>query len=300
LVHTGFKPMVVPLSNVPVETRPLGAERAPDLTQSDPRVVLADWLVTPGNPWFARMFVNRLWKQMLGRGLVEPEDDLRLTNPATNEPLLAFLTSQAVELQFNQKALLRLILNSRVYQTSNVPNETNYDDDQNFSHYYVKRMPAEVMLDAICSVTGIPESFPGQPRGTRAIELWDNRLPSYFLEIFGRPPRNSPCECGRSSEPTMAQALHLTNAPEVESKIAHKDGRLAQLLAPLIKTNSATLAPGDQAAIIDEVCLVTLGRMPNEKELRVAAQYFKEASPRQAAEDLLWTLLNSYDFLFIQ
>lgn len=299
LYHAGYKPMAIPISNVPVTTRPLGAQLQPDLSAGDPRNVLAQWLTAADNPWFARMFANRLWKQLLGRGLVEPEDDMRLTNPATNEPLLAYLAAQAIERQFDQKDMLRMILNSRVYQTSSVATDSNLDDEQNFSHYYVKRLSAEVMLDAICEVTGVSESFPGQPRGTRAIELWDNRLPSYFLEIFGRPPRNSPCECGRSSEPTMAQALHLTNAPEIESKIAAPNGRIARLLGDP-KFNSPSLTSAQQTELVEELTIAALGRPPREKELQVAHRLFSLRSPRPAAEDLLWTLLNSYDFLFIQ
>ena len=299
LVHSGYQPMVIPISNTPVVTKPLGVETAPDLTRTDPRVVLADWLTSKNNQWFARSFANRLWKQLLGRGLVEPEDDMRLTNPATNEPLLAFLTQQAIEADFDQKVVLRLILNSRVYQTSSVPNDKNHDDEQNFSHYYVKRLPAEVLLDAISSATGVAEAFPGQPRGTRSLQLWDNRLPSYFLEIFGRPARNSPCECGRTSEPTMAQALHIINAPEVESKICDNRGRIAKWLSSF-SNDSQRLNPEVEMKLVNEICMVTIGRLPGPKERNVAQELFAKSNPRQAAEDFMWTMLNSYDFLFIQ
>ena len=282
------------------------------LAGTDPREHLAQWLTghvgqpsrlskdkrdayptsesTEANPWFARLLANRLWKHFFGRGLVDPEDDLRSTNPATNEPLLAYLTEQVVAARFDIKAVMRQILASRTYQLSSVPNATNRDDEQNFSRYYAKRLPAEVLLDAISQVTGVPESFPGRPPGTRAIELWDNRLPSYFLEIFGRPARNSPCECGRSSEPTMSQALHLMNAPEVERKVAHAEGRLARLAQ----------SSASQSQIVEELCLAALGRMPNEKERKVATELFRGESRQAAAEDFLWTLLNAYDFLFVQ
>ncbi len=300
LYHAGAQPITIPMTNVSVATKPLGAANSPDISKGDPRAVLADWLVSSQNPWFARMFANRVWKQLLGRGLVEPEDDMRMTNPSTNEPLLDYLANHAIESHFDQKSLMRLILNSQVYQTSSVPNESNHDDNQNFSHFYAKRLPAEVLLDAISQVTAVDEVFPGQPRGTRALQLWDNRLPSYFLEIFGRPPRNSPCECGRSSEPTMAQALHLTNAPEVESKIAHDQGRVAKLVSSYRPNAQGKLRPEDRDAVIDELCLITLGRSANHKEIVVAEQLFEASDPRSAAEDFLWTLLNSYDFLFIQ
>ena len=300
LYHAGAQAITIPLTNVSVTTKPLGAAVAPDLSKGDPRAVLADWLVSPSNPWFARMFANRVWKNLLGRGLVEPEDDMRMTNPSTNEPLLDYLAKQAIESRFDQKALMRMILDSQVYQTSGVPNDSNHEDQQYFSHFYAKRMPAEVLLDAISQTTGVEESFPGQPQGTRALQLWDNRLPSYFLEIFGRPPRNSPCECGRSSEPTMAQALHLTNAPEVEYKLSCDHGRVAKLIAHYSLNDSGRLYALDRDSLIEELCFVSIGRAANSREMRVAAELFESAEPRRAAEDFLWTLLNSYDFLFIQ
>lgn len=310
--HAGYRETRMPQTDVLVPTRPLDAgERqgvsppsrgvaVPSVSRradalplaDDPRVPLADWLTAPSNPWFARLVANRLWKHFLGRGLVEPEDDLRSTNPATNEPLLDWLAQQVVENRYDLKAVMRLILNSRVYQLTADPNDTNRDDEQNFSHHYVRRIPAEVLLDAISEVTGSPELFPGRPRGTRAIELWDNRLPSYFLDTFGRSERTSPCECGRSGEPTMAQALHLMNAPQVSAKIANSTGRVARLLR--------ASPPIDDAALIEELTLVTLGRLPTDKERSVAQGLFANAARRDAAEDYLWTLLNSYDFLFVR
>ena len=287
--HTGLKETRIPLSNKLVAVRPLDGE-AVTASEGDPRRELAKWLTAKENPWFAKLAANRLWKHFLGRGLVEPEDDMRSTNPATNEPLLALLSGNLVEHSFDLKALMRLIMNSRTYQLTSTTNPGNQDDEQNFSHHYVRRLSAEVLLDAICQATGEPEPFPGRPRGTRAIELWDNRLPSYFLEIFGRPERTSPCECGRTSEPTMSQALHLMNAPEVETKISSAEGRVAGLVKSGISTN----------ALIDELCLAALGRLPRESELQIAQQLFETTPRQQAAEDFLWTLLNSYDFLFVK
>lgn len=290
--HGGYRETRMPLTDVLVPTRALDQPLTNVAPENDPRVRLADWLTAPSNPWFARLVANRLWKHFLGRGLVEPEDDLRSTNPATNAPLLDWLANQVVENRYDLKAIMRLILNSRAYQLTADPNDTNRDDEQNFSHHYVRRIPAEVLLDAISEVTGSPEPFPGRPRGTRAIELWDNRLPSYFLDTFGRSERTSPCECGRSGEPTMAQALHLMNAPEVSAKIAQSTGRVARLLR--------ASPPIADAALIEELTLVTLGRLPTEKERNVAQSLFANAARRAAAEDYLWTLLNSYDFLFVR
>jgi len=287
--HAGLQESRIPFSNKVVPVKPLDGV-ASTVSDGDPRRELAAWLVAAENPWFAKLAANRLWKHFLGRGLVEPEDDLRSTNPATNEPLLTLLSQSLIANDFDLKALMRLILSSRTYQLSSSTNASNADDEQNFSHHYVRRLPAEVLLDAISQATGEPENFPGRPRGTRAIELWDNRLPSYFLEIFGRPERTSPCECGRTSEPTMSQALHLMNAPEIESKIGSANGRVAQLI------NSKA----DTSAMVEEFCLAALGRFPRDSERELALQLFKTAPPKQAAEDFLWTLLNSYDFLFIK
>ena len=287
--HTGLKESRIPFSNKLVAVRPLDG-LAVTAFDGDPRRELARWLVTAENPWFTKVVANRLWKHFLGRGLVEPEDDLRSTNPATNEPLLTLLSQSLIDHDFDLKALMRFILNSRTYQLASSTNSSNEDDEQNFSHHYVRRLPAEVLLDAISQAAGEPEHFPGRPPGTRAIELWDNRLPSYFLEIFGRPERTSPCECGRTSEPTMSQALHLMNAPEVETKITSADGRAAKLVH----------AGADTAKLVDELCLAALGRFPRDAELQIAQRLFETAPPRQAAEDFLWTLLNSYDFLFVK
>lgn len=289
IYHSGLKEARIPLSNRIVPVRPLDGPPV-TATDVDPRRELARWMVSRDNPWFARLAANRIWKHFMGRGLVEAEDDLRSTNPATNEQLLKLLTTQLVTNNFDLKSLMRFVMNSRTYQLSSETNSSNKDDEQNFSHHYVRRMSAEVMLDAISQVTGEPEPFPGRPRGTRAIEIWDNRLPSYFLEIFGRPERTSPCECGRTTEPTMSQALHLMNAPEVESRLASPRGRVAALV-----DSGAT-----PAAIMDELCLAALGRMPSPSEQAIGRELFEQAPPRQAAEDFLWTLLNSYDFLFIR
>ena len=288
--HAGYREMPMPESGDLVAARALDAQVSSRLATGDPRIVLAEWMTASDNPWFARLAVNRLWKHSLGRGLVEAEDDLRSTNPSTNPPLLDFLARRFVESKYDLKSMMRLIMNSRTYQLSSEPNSNNREDEQNFSYYYVKRMPAEALLDAISAVTEVAEPFPGRPLGTRAISLWDNRLPSYFLEIFGRPERTSPCECGRSSDPTMAQALHLMNAPEVEAKVTHAAGRVARLVA----------AGASEDKIVEELCLAALGRYPAATHKATARKLFAASGSRDAAEDFLWTLLNSYAFLFVQ
>ena len=289
IFHAGYKPTKMPLTEVLIETRPPGG-KAIDTSAADPRVQLAEWMVSKGNPMFARLVANRLWKQFLGRGLVEPVDDLRSTNPASNEPLLKHLTQRVVENDFDLKAVMREILNSQTYQLSSRSNESNKRDEQNFSHYLEERLPAEAMLDAISDVTGVPENFPGMPKGTRAVHVWDNRLPSYFLDTFGRSLRQSPCECGKSGAPTMSQALHLMNAPEIAIKLSSNRGRAARL-SNCGKTPHETL---------DEFALAAWGRLPNDRERKAAAKIFSQSNQRQASEDLLWAILNSYDFLFIR
>lgn len=288
--HAGHRPASVPITGERVETRPPGGPVLNSAAQSaDPRIPLANWVTAPDNPYFARLAVNRIWSHLLGRGLVEPVDDLRLTNPATNEPLLDFLAAEFVRQDFDLKAVQSLIMNSAVYQLAAETNPTNERDQANFSRHLVRRLPAEVLLDAICRVSGVPEQFPGMPQGTRAIQLWDNRLPSYFLDSFGRSPRESPCECGRSGEPTMAQALHLMNAPEINAKLTDPNGRAAQLAASQLSRDE----------LVEELTLLAIGRRPTPEQLKVASQLFEATDRRTATEDYLWILLNSYDFIFV-
>lgn len=286
--HAGYQPTNMPLTNAAVTTRPPGGP-AIDIEQPDPRVQLADWLTDKQNPYFARLAANRLWANYLGRGLVEPVDDLRSTNPATNEPLLAFLTEQVVSSKYGLKSVMRLIMRSRVYQLSSVTNESNARDEQNFSHFIPRRLAAEVLLDALCQVADVPEQFPGLPAGTRAIQVWDNRLPSYFLDTFGRSERKSACECGKSGDPTMSQALHLMNAPEIQQKLISEVGRVAKL-------SESNLSPQE---ILEQLCLTSIARMPTDKERAAVNKLFASGDRRQAIEDLTWALLNGYDFLFV-
>ena len=240
------------------------------------------------NPFLARAVANRLWAHYMGRGLVEPLDDLRATNPASNEPLLDALTAHVRERKYDLKAVTRTVLNSRAYQLG-AATAANTRDEQNFSHVRPRPMPAEVLLDAICQATGVPEKFVGWPTGVRAIQVWDNRVPSYFLKLFGKPARTSVCECERSGEPSVAQALHLMNAPEIEAKIRAKRG------------GARRLADSDRppTAVIDELYLGVLARLPTAAERRVMLSLFGEAGSdrRAAVEDALWTLLNTKEFV---
>lgn len=290
VVSSGGTDLKHPRTGKPISTRVLGGKDATFADRTDRRVVLADWVTSPENPYFSRVIVNRLWAHHLGRGLIDPIDDLRLTNPAGNEPLLAALAKHLVENKFDLKAVTRTILNSRVYQLAG-PTKANSDDEQNFSHARSRTLPAEVLLDAVCQVTGVPEKFNGTPEGTRAIQLWDNRMPSYFLQLFGRPARTSVCECERSTEPSIAQALHLMNAEEIEAKIRSRKG-VARKLADSEKS---------PAVIVEELYLSTHARFPTKHEQETLLKLFdgKEAiTRREATEDVLWTLLNTKDFLY--
>ena len=271
-----------------VSTRALGAPAADFTGVTDRRRLLADWMTSPDNPFFAQAIGNRLWAHYFGRGLVEPIDDLRATNPATNELLLTELAKHLRELNYDLKAFTQTLLNSRVYQLSSRAEESNATDHQNFSHARIKALPAEVLLDAICQSTQVPEKFNGWPLGYRAIQIWDNRLPSYFFRIFGRPVRASVCECERSNEPGIAQALHLMNSPEILSKIQSPDGKAARLAA----------SEKSAEEIITELFLATLSRFPATDERELLLKAFAQPDRRNAAEDVLWTLLNSKEFLY--
>lgn len=270
-----------------IGARPLGAE-APEFEPGvDRRSYLADWMTAPENPYFARAFANRLWAHYFGRGLVEPIDDLRVTNPATNEPLLDALTEHLKRVKFDVKAFTRVLLNARVYQLG-AATPANRADEQNFSHVVPRALPAEVLLDAISQSTGVPEKFNGWPVGVRAIQMWDNRIPSYFLQIFGRPVRASVCECERSNEPSIAQALHLLNAPEIQAKVKSPRGTARRLA-------DSHLAEAD---IVDELYLTLVARHPTEKERSILFELFREGDRRSAVEDITWVLLNSKEFLY--
>lgn len=272
-----------------VRPRVLLGESFDAAQETDPRQRLADWLSVKENPFVARTLVNRVWAELLGRGLVEPIDDMRDTNPATNEPLLAALARDFVTHGFDRRRLLRTIATARVYGLSSHPNADNVRDTQNYSRAYRKRLSAEVLLDAVCDVTGESESFEGMPPGTRAVQLWDHRLPSAFLDTFGRPQRKTVCQCERLADTTLGQVLHLLNAPPVNDKISAPTGRVARLAA-------SDRSPDE---IIIELYLASFGRLPRDEEKKSARAAFEAAGAtrRSAAEDVLWALLNSAEFV---
>ncbi len=263
-------------------------EKSPE---GDRRKLLAEWMTSPKNTFFARNIVNRAWAHFLGRGLIEPVDDVRLTNPPTNPELLDELAAKFIESGFDVHQLIRTITASRTYQRSAKPNVTNERDEQNYSRALLKRLDAEVLFDAVCQATGTSEKFAGVPDGSRAIQLWDSQVKHDFLKLFGRPVRATACECERATEPSVAQVLHVLNSPELQSKLSDESGTVARL---------ARRYPSDNSALIDELYLTIVSRLPTADEKAAATKYLQDhaSARRHAAEDLAWSLLNSLEFVF--
>ncbi len=262
----------------------------PVVNAADRRLALADWLASKENPYFARNLANRLFAYLMGRGLVDPIDDLRATNPATNPELLEALAQEFIRNGYDQKQLLRLILNSRLYQLDSQPTKTNAADSKFYSHYFVKRLSAEPLLDAIDAATSTQTKFEKVPLGTRAIELPDAKYNNYFLSTFGKPRREAVCECERVSEPNLAQALHTLNGDLIEAKIADPKGRIAALLA----------AKKAREEVIADLYLATLSRQPTAAELDACKKLFDESTDAKVVfQDLLWSLLNLNRFQFV-
>jgi hypothetical protein len=267
--------------------------------EADSLEALAQWLTSPDNAWFARVQVNRIWSQLMGRGLVDPPDDFRATNPASHPELLEALGKDFVKHGFDVRRLIRLIMNSRTYQLSSEPNETNQDDETNFSRALVRRLVAEQLLDCQSQVIGVPLKFAGYPVGLRAAQLPGVRPESkgkrranqldQFLEVFGKPPRLLTTDEERSCECNMGQAFQMISGPAVTELLAQKENRVSRLLANG-KSNRE---------ILDEFFWTSLTRAPSEAELRDLLRLLEGAEDRRAElEDILWGLLNSKDFLF--
>jgi hypothetical protein len=278
-----------PRTGAVMKPTPLHGKPVPE--SRDRRQALATWLTSPKNPYFARNIVNRYTAYLLGRGLVEPIDDLRATNPPSNPALMDALADDFIKSGYNVKHLLRAILRSRLYQLDSQPTPGNAAESRFYSHYNVKRLAAEPLLDAVDAATGVPTKFEKVPLGTHAIELPDARYNNYFLTTFGKPRREAVCECERVSNPNLAQALHTLNGDVLAAKIANAKGRVARLLA--------AKKPHDD--IVRELYLATLCRRPDARE-RTAWQKHLAESPdaKTFYEDLLWSLLNSKHFLFVR
>jgi len=273
---------------------PLGGEPIDTEGVRDLRRPLADWLTAPQNTLFSRNIVNRIWSYYMGSGLVEPVDDMRATNPASNPELLDALAGHLVEIKYDLRRLMRTIMTSRVYQLSSTALAANVEDRRFYPHYNIKRLPAEVLLDAIDSACGTHEPFTGVPLGTRAIELPDPNFDSYFLDTLGRPQRAIVCECERTAEPNLAQVLHIANGELLNRKLLDKQGRISQL----VKDKNLEKSDGARQAI-EQLYLSTFSRSPTADELAKCRQVITRApTSREGLEDLLWALLNSREFLF--
>ncbi len=283
-----------PRLNVPLAPRPLDGPSLPLDADRDRRQFFADWLVAPENPFFARAVVNRVWKNFMGRGLVEGVDDIRDANPPSNPALLEALTRDFVAHRFDLRHLVRTIMNSTTYQLSSRPNATNATDLKYHSHYIPRRLPAEVILDAISQATGVAENFPGFP-GRRALQLPDSAVDSYFLTAFGRPPRVTAADSERQQEPSITQALHVINGDTINRKLAAPRG----LIQALVDEG------GDNRTVVERIYLAALSRHPTGDELGSLSQALDtaggggpESSRRRAIEDLAWAVLTGREFLF--
>lgn len=279
-----------PLTGETLEPRPLFGEALDVAELDDPREALAAWMTSPENEYFSQTIVNRVWAEMMGRGIVVPVDDLRATNPPSNGPLLRALAGDFRDAGFNLKHLIKTIAMSHVYSLSSSPTERNVADTRNYSRHYRVRLRAEVMLDAVSDITGKRFDFAAMPKESRAAQIWTHRVSSIFLDTFGRPDPNQDPPCERTPESTVAQVLHLMNAPQLHTKITASDGR------------SSELANGDLKAeqIVEELYLSIYGRPPTKLESeRVAAIIPEEkADRRQVIQDLMWAMINSPEFVY--
>jgi hypothetical protein len=258
--------------------------------EDDPRLELARWVTSKENDYFAQVMANRVWADLMGRGIVEPVDDLRATNPPSNAPLLEALADDFRQHEFNLKELIKTITSSYVYSLSSVPSKRNVADTRNYSRNYRQRLRAEVLLDSLSQITGIPDSFSAVVPGGRAKEIWTTRVTSLFLDTFGRPDPNQDPPCERSSDPTVTQTLHLMNAPALHSKVTSDKGLAAQLAASKRTVDE----------LIDELYLGIYSRFPDANERETCRQVFASAGDerRQSCEDLMWALVNTPEFMF--
>jgi len=263
----------------------------------DPRQVFADWLISPKNPWFAKNIVNRIWYWLLGRGIIHEPDDIRLDNPAKVPELLSYLESELVQSKWDMKHVYRLILNSNTYQLSCVPRSNHPEAEAYFAYYPLRRLEAEVLIDAICQITGtseeywsmVPEPYTVIPQGERAVRLGDASITSTFLEMFGRPPRDNGLESERNNRMMAGQRLHLLNSSHIARKIEQGPG------LEWFYTSS-----GNPRAKVTQLYLTVLSRYPTEREWSVIVQTAsaQRSLSRQPATDLVWALINSSEFLY--
>lgn len=292
-----FGNVVHPRLGEPLAPKPLDGKVLAIDARNDRREHLAAWLTSPENPYFTRAIANRVWENFMGKGLVDPVDDLRLTNPPSNAKLLTALAEDLAAHDYDLRHLMKVIMTSAAYQRSSEPSDPSQPDDTYYSQYIVRRLPAEVILDGYAQVTQVPTDFPGYPKGYRALQLRDSRVASYFLEAFGRPERNQTCTCERTDDANIAQTLHLANGDTLNEKL--------QAEGAIIKWYVDSGLSDD--AILDDLFLRALGRYPTESQRERAIAALADVSStgadraaerRKALEDVAWALLSSKEFLF--
>lgn len=275
-------------TELPVEPKvPFGNAREAK-RDDDRRDPFVDWLTTKDNPLFAKSMANRVWSYFFGKGIIDPVDDIRGGNPPSNPALLDALTAEFIKSNFDMRALMRTICQSRTYQLSIIPNKWNEDDTINFSHAIPRRLSAEQMLDAVAVATGVRPQFNGMPMGMRSVEVPDGIVQGNdFLALFGRPKRQSACECERTSNLTLSHALNLINGQTLSESINSKSSKIAKLAE----------SEKDDRKLVEEIYLSCLNRLPTEKELKVI-EFDKAGSRLELAQDLAWALINSSAFVF--
>jgi hypothetical protein len=269
----------------------LGGEEPKLAANVDRRTAYADWLTSPKNPFFAPGMVNRYWSYFFHRGIIEPVDDVRSTNPPINPELLDALTKDFIDHKFDVRHLMKRIVTSETYQRSSIPNASNKHDEQNFSRAIPRRIPAEALMDTLIQATAVPENFPGAPGGFRAAQLPDANSENAFLRLFGKSQRMEACECERDNGSNMLQALHFLNGKSIQARVINPGGRANQLINRKLTDKE----------IVTELYLWSLARHPSAAELKVGEDFFRTHAARraEAAQDLMWVLLNSRDFVLV-
>jgi hypothetical protein len=284
---------VNPRTGRPQPPKFLGGEEPASgpLTATDRRAAYAQWLTAPKNPFFARGMVNRYWSYFFHRGIIEPVDDIRSTNPPINPALLDALTQDFIDHKFDTRRLIKQIVTSATYERSSIPTASNKHDEQNFSHAIPRRIPAEALLDSLIQATGVPENFPGVPAGFRAAQLPDANSENAFLRLFGKSQRMEACECERDNSSNMLQALHFLNGKSIQARVQNPNGRALQLARQKLTDKE----------MVTELYLWSLARHPSDAELQVSVDFLKKhaAQRAEATQDLMWALLNSRDFLLV-
>jgi hypothetical protein len=280
-----------PRTGQPQPPRFLGGKDLPLATDVDRREQYAKWLTSTENPFFARGLVNRIWSYFFHRGIVEPVDDVRSTNPPINPALLDALTKDFIDHKFDARHLMRRIVTSATYQRTSVATPLNRYDEQNFSHAVPRRIPAEALLDSLVQATAVPENFGGAPAGFRAAQLPDGNVQSSFLNLFGKPQRMEACECERDNSSNMLQALHFINGNSILGRVTNGSGRVATLLKQKLTDEQ----------LVTELYLWSLARHPSSEETKVGCDFITTYGDRraEAAQDMMWALLNSKDFLLV-